>query len=233
MRKYQKIMPEKGHSAESSIEQQSGRVDSSGASSDLKKIEISEPIHSQQEVKGTASEGITAVIQEARERAERISERKTEETSTGGSSFVDRIASRYSASPTPESFGESLFTSGSYFKDRKEGFSTLKAVERLACRVGTMAETGDTDVFRKDIDPHSVSIKTKLRGLAILTLSTPAIFVQALGTNNPLLRKMVGLFDPSRFGLITKKFFETYEQPFRFRSGTFDAEGNLVKEDKK
>lgn len=139
---------------------------------------------------------------------------------------VVKIAQRYYFSPQPM-FGESAGTSQSFLQDHKK-YGTAKALIRLVNRVGIMAKAGDAEIFKKEISNYEVPLKTKIRGAAIVALSTPYMLAQAFRINHPVARKIIGLFNPYP-RLFTKEARARYTPPPEFTSGTFDSRGRLIK----
>lgn len=138
-----------------------------------------------------------------------------------------KIAQRYHSSPQPM-FGESVGTSQSFLEDQKR-YGTTKAFFRLVNRTGIMAETGDTEIFRKEISDYEVAFKITIRGAAVVTLSAPYMLAQAFRIKHPLVKKILRVFNPYP-RLFTKEARARYTPPPEFTSGTFDRQDRLIKE---
>lgn len=138
--------------------------------------------------------------------------------------LLGKVTRRYQSST--RKFGEGVGTSQSFLNDKKE-YGLLRATVRLFKRSGILAETGNVEIFRNEIGDYNVSPRTIIRGVAVVILSIPQMFAQALNVKQPLLRKLAGLSSPYP-GLFTKEARKNYSPPPEYESGTFDSKGNLV-----
>jgi len=99
----------------------------------------------------------------------------------------------------------------------------------LAGRAGVYAENGNESIFQKDIGQQKVGLGTRLRGAAIVALTTPQMLVQA-GHDNPVTRFLADRLNPYP-RLFSKDMRANYQPPPEFQTGSFtrDEAGKLVR----